>query len=249
MTKIKIVAHRGASGYAPELTFAAFSKALETGVDSIEVDVHQSADGKIVIFHDLTLDRTTNGTGLVASKTYKELRQLDAGSWFDPAFAGEKILLFNEFIELVKGKAGIIVEVKYGSQIYPEIENNILTILKSSGMLHDSVVSSSRVTILNTFKTIAPDLRLGKVLTPKELWRSLFQYNSFAHKQKLLEHIKEIHPHWSFVDSHFMNWARLVDLEVFPWTINKERKIRVMIDRGVNGVITDFPDVARRVVK
>jgi len=249
MSKIKVVAHRGASGYAPELTFAAFSKAIEMGADSIEVDVHQSADGKIVIFHDQTLDRTTNGTGLIASKTYKELQQLDAGSWFDPAFAGERIPLFSEFIELVKGKVGIIVELKHGSQIYPGIEKNLRSILQSYKMVHDAVVSSSRVTILHTFKTIAPGLRMGKVLTPKELWRSMFQSNSFVHKQKLLEHIKEIHPHWSFVDSHFMDWAGSVGLEVIPWTINKERKIRAMIDRGVHGVITDFPDIARRVVK
>lgn len=249
MAKIKVVAHRGASGHAPELTFAAFSKAIEMGADSIEVDVHQSADGKIVIIHDQTLDRTTNGTGLIASKTYKELQRLDAGSWFDDSFAGERIPLFSEFIESVKGKVEIIVEVKHGSQIYPGIEKNLRSILQSYDMTHDAVVSSSRVTILNTFKTIAPGLRLGKVLTSKEFWRSLFQSNSFVHKQKLLEHIKEIYPHLSFINSNFMDWAVPLGFDVIPWTINKERKIRAMIDRGVHGVITDFPDIARRVVK
>ena len=249
MSRFRVVAHRGASGHAPENTFAAFTKAIEMGADAIEIDVHQTADGRIVVIHDDTLERTTDGRGSVASKTLKELQKLDAGSWFSPAFAGERIPVFSEFLELAKGKVGIIVEVKHGSQTYPDIEKTILSLLQCHTMAKDVLISSSLVTVLHTFKRISSTLSLGKVLTQKELWGSLFQPNSFMYKQNLLAQIKEVHPHWSFIDTHFMEWAKSSGMAVIPWTVNKERKIRAMISREVQGVITNFPDIAARALK
>jgi len=249
MSQIKIVAHRGASGTAPENTFAAFEKALESGVDAIEIDVHQTKDGQIVIIHDETLDRTTSGKGSVSEKSFKELKNLDAGSWFEAKFSNEKIPLFSDFLDFAKNKTEIIVEVKYGSQKYPEIEKNVWNLLKAQNIADNSVVSSSRVTILNTFKLISKEIKLGKILSPKELWRSLFQPGSLMYKQDIIQQVKEIHPHWSFVNAKFMEWAESLGLDVIPWTINKERKIRVMIDRGVHGIITNFPEIAKRAQK
>lgn len=249
MSNFKIVAHRGASGSAPENTFAAFEKAVESGVDAIEIDVHQTMDGKIVIIHDDTLDRTTNSSGSIYEKKYEELKNVDAGSWFDVNYSDETIPLFSDFLEFVKNKAGIIVEVKYGSQKYPGIENNVWSLLKSHNLVKTTVVSSSRVTILNTFRQLSQEINLGKILSPKELWRSLFQPDSLLYKQDIIKQVKEIHPHWSFVDAKFMKWANSLGLAVIPWTINKEMKIRVMIDRGVQGVITNFPEIAKRAQK
>ncbi len=247
MTHFTIVAHRGASGITPENTLTSFRKALDFGVDAIEIDVRQTADGKLIVLHDDDTGRTTSQSGSVSSMSYTELQKLDAGSWFDSSFKNERIPLFSDVIDLVKGKAGLIIEVKDGSQIYPNIEQNIVSLIQSQKISDDVVVSSSRITILNSFKSIATELRFAKILTPREYWRSLFQPGSYIVKQSLVKHIKELHPHWSFVDSQFIEWADSMKLTVLPWTVNKERKIRAMLDRGVAGVITDFPDRAHKI--
>src|SRR3954452_5816424 len=112
LRKVHIIAHRGASGYAPENTIAAFDKALEIKTDYIEIDVQRSKDGKLVIIHDHKVDRTTNGTGYVRDLTYEQLKRLDAGSWNGPQFSGEKIPSFEEILDRYHGKIGILIELK-----------------------------------------------------------------------------------------------------------------------------------------
>lgn len=249
MSDFKIVAHRGASGHAPENTFAAFVKAVEMGANAIEIDVHQTSDGKTIIIHDDTLERTTTGRGPVCSKTYNELKLLDAGSWFGTGFADERIPLLSDFLDWAKNKVTIIVEVKFGSEIYPNIEKNVWKLLKDHSITGTTILSSSKVTVLNNFKTLSPDVQLGKILTPRELWRSLFQPDSLLYKQNLMSQIGEIHPHWSFVDGRFMDWAKHSGKSVIPWTVNNLRKIRVMRDRGVQGVISNFPDIVQKAMR
>jgi len=247
MRKFRIVAHRGASGYAPENTIAAIKLAVEAKADAIEIDVHQTKDGKIIVIHDAELDRTTNGSGPVHSLTYKDISKYDAGAWFAPEFEGEHVPLLDEVIEETKGKTGLLIEIKFGSQLYPGIEKNVWSTVRNHGMEDNAIISSSAVTVLNRLRQEAPGIRLAKVITPKELWRSLFQPNSFIIKQKLIDHIYELHPHWSFIDSHFMEWAESHDLPVIPWTVNKKRKIRAMLDRGAHGIITNYPDLAKNI--
>ncbi|MFC1553587.1 glycerophosphodiester phosphodiesterase [candidate division KSB1 bacterium] len=247
MNKIRIVGHRGASGYAPENTIISIEKAIEMKSDYIEVDVQQTSDNKVILMHDNTLDRTSNGTGDINSKTYNDIKQLDAGSWFDEKFKNERIPLLSDVLDLVKGKTGIIIEIKTGSQIYPDIEKNVLSLIKTHDLYNDAVVSSSRVTILNNLYKLDKSIRLAKILVPGEFWRTVFGPDSFIMKQNLLKNIKEIHPHKSFIDKNFIEWAVLKDLTVIPWTVNKERKIRAIIDRGANGVITNFPDIAVKI--
>jgi len=248
MEDFKIIAHRGASGHAPENTLAAIKKALEIGAHAVEIDIHQTQDNRIVVIHDETLERTTTGIGSIKSKTYDELRKLDAGSWFAHEFTGERIPLLEEVFETIGDKAELIIELKNGSQVYPKIESNLWALIRENGFENSTVVSSSRVTVLNTLKKIAPSARLGKVIAPRELWRTFFQPGSFFVKNGLINHLKELHPHWTFIDHHLMELAKSHDLKVIPWTLNKERKIRAMIDRGVHGVITDYPEIAFKVI-
>src|SRR5712691_9435510 len=107
-----VIAHRGASFYAPENTFAAFDLAIEMGVSHIELDVHSTIDDHIVVIHDETVDRTTNGSGPVTSHTLGALAKLDAGSWFDEKFAGEQIPTFADVLDRYKGRAHIHTEIK-----------------------------------------------------------------------------------------------------------------------------------------
>ena len=119
--KIMNIAHRGASGYAPENTLAAFDKAVEMQADYIEIDVQLSKDDLPVVIHDDTLDRTTNGTGNISAYTLQELKSLDAGSWFDKKYAGEKIPSLNEVLEMYGEKINILIELK-SPELYPGVE-------------------------------------------------------------------------------------------------------------------------------
>ena len=109
---VLVIAHRGFSGAAPENTLAAFKKAMEVDSDMMELDVRFSKDGQVVVMHDDTLDRTTNGRGKVSDYTLKELKQFDAGSWFAPQFAGEQIPTLVEVLEFAKGRIPVNFEIK-----------------------------------------------------------------------------------------------------------------------------------------
>ncbi|MCP4725507.1 MAG: hypothetical protein GY863_10745 [bacterium] len=248
MSDVRIIAHRGASGYAPENTMASFTRAVEMGVREIELDVHQTADGKIVVLHDPVLTKTTNGQGKVCNTEFGQLSKYDAGFWFDASFKGEKVPLLREILDYLKGKSKVIIEVKFGSRIYPGIENNILNSVLEANMMNDVIISSSKVTVLKTLKNISDQIELAKILTPRELWRPLFQTNSYIHRYNLLERISELHVHWSFIDHRFMKWARSVNKKVIVWTVNKEKRMRTALEKGVDGIITNYPDKAMSVL-
>lgn len=131
--KVDNVAHRGASGYAPENTIAAFDLAVDMKADYIEIDVQRSKDGELVLIHDTTVNRTTNGTGRVGELTLEQLRKLDAGSWFGSEFAGELIPTFDEILDRYRGKIGILVELK-APELYPGIEAQVAEALKKRNM-------------------------------------------------------------------------------------------------------------------
>jgi glycerophosphoryl diester phosphodiesterase len=126
--RIGIVCHKGANGVAPENTYAAAQQALDWGADYVEVDVWTSRDGEMVLMHDATVDRTTNGTGHVLALTTAELQALDAGSWFAPEFAGERIPLLRDFLHWIKGKAQVFFDIKFA---HPQ---QLLDLLDETGM-------------------------------------------------------------------------------------------------------------------
>lgn len=136
------IAHRGASLEAPENTVAAFRRAVELGADLIELDVHQTADGHVVVIHDETVDRTTNGSGFVQRMTLRELRRLDAGSWMGSDFAGVQVPTLREVLELTRGQAGLAIEIKAGSTRYPGIETTIVRLLQATGRMDDVILIS-----------------------------------------------------------------------------------------------------------
>ena len=121
-SNIKSIAHRGGSNLAPENTMAAFKNALELGVDMIEIDIEQTLDSVVVVIHDTKVNRTTNGKGLVDSLTYVYIKTLDAGSWYNEQFSGEKISTLDEVLIAVNGKATVLIEIKSGDERYPGIE-------------------------------------------------------------------------------------------------------------------------------
>src|SRR5512136_2058667 len=128
------VGHRGARGHAPENTLASFDLAVEMGVNVVETDVHLSKDGEVVLIHDHTVDRTTNGHGFVKDLTLAELKQLDAGAWFDPRFAGEGVLTLGELLAWAHNRVGVAIEIKNGPIYYPGIAEKIIRLLEKHDM-------------------------------------------------------------------------------------------------------------------
>src|SRR6056297_1649122 len=142
MHSIYILGHRGASGMAPENTESAFKKALQSGADGVELDVHLTKDKELVVIHDERVDRTTDGTGYVKDLTLKEIKKLDAGSYFSPQFAGERILTLEEALELARSFKLINIEIKNMIIKYKDIERELLGTIKKMN-LESKVICSS----------------------------------------------------------------------------------------------------------
>src|SRR5688572_6141319 len=155
---LMVIAHRGASSYAPENTLAAFDLALEMEVRHIELDVDLTSDGHIVVIHDHTVDRTTNGSGPVPSHTLATLRSLDAGAWFGPQFAGERIPTFDEVLARYKGRAHLHVEIKGRS---PFLSRETADVIRKHGMERQVTITSFQKVRLEEMRAYAPEFPTG----------------------------------------------------------------------------------------
>jgi len=138
-----VIAHRGVPHEAPENTLVSFEWAIQQGANWIELDIHQTADEQLVVIHDETVDRTTNGTGAVRDKTLHELQVLDAGSWMDARFQNERIPTLADVLALTEGRAGVVIEVKASSRHYPGIELRLVELLQHARRLDDTIVISA----------------------------------------------------------------------------------------------------------
>jgi glycerophosphoryl diester phosphodiesterase len=161
--KVSIVGHRGAAGCAPENTLAAFCEGLAQRADIIELDVQLSADGHVVAFHDDQLDRTTNGQGRVSEKTLAELKALDAGSWFDPRFAGEPIPTLEKVLTWAKDRVPLFVELKYAGRVDPgaALDDAVVAQIVAHAMLDQVMVISFNHRALRRVKARVPGLATG----------------------------------------------------------------------------------------
>ncbi|MBU1001175.1 MAG: glycerophosphodiester phosphodiesterase [Proteobacteria bacterium] len=164
-------AHRGFSAKYPENTLAAFQAALDAGAEGIELDVTLTRDGQLVVIHDETLERTTSGTGSVSALDLAELRTLDAGIWFGPEFAGQRLPLLTEVLDMVGGKMLVNIEIKPEAAHVPAevpVERQVLDLIRERGLLDSVLVSSFDYMILIRLRGLDEDLRLGLLVTGEE---------------------------------------------------------------------------------
>jgi glycerophosphoryl diester phosphodiesterase len=169
----KVVGHRGASAVAPENTLASFDRAWRDGADVVEFDLHLSADGQVVVIHDATLERTTNGTGYVSETPLSELKRLDAGSWFSPAYAGEPIPTLRELLVWAKGKIGLLMELKfhpYGS-FDPALVPSAVAVIDETNTWDQVAAISYQPRALAQIKLLAPHVPAGPLLPRDRLLR------------------------------------------------------------------------------
>ncbi|GIP40398.1 glycerophosphoryl diester phosphodiesterase [Paenibacillus sp. J31TS4] len=163
-----VMAHRGFSSQAPENTMAAFRLAMQNpDIGAIELDVQLTKDGVPVILHDYKVDRTTNGTGLVRELTAAEVQSLDAGSWFHPSFAGERIPLLEEVLRETKGRIPLHLELKKAGELYPELEKKVAALLAEWEMREQVQVTSFDHDAIRRMKDIDPAIRTGLIYSNK----------------------------------------------------------------------------------
>jgi glycerophosphoryl diester phosphodiesterase len=237
------LAHRGASAHAPENTLAAFRLAAEMGADGIELDVHLAADGEVVVIHNDTVDNTTNGTGRVSQMLLADLQALDAGSWFDPHFAGERIPTLREVFEAVGHQLLINVEIKVEQGYHPmEQEAETVRLIEDGGMLDRVIVSSFSAASLRRVHKMNPRIPLGLLYARPEpgFWPLLVRW--------LYTPLDALHPHYDMVTPRYVEKARRRGQRIHAWTVYSMADMRRMRDLGVDGIITNHPDLLRGVL-
>jgi glycerophosphoryl diester phosphodiesterase len=236
--RIVAVAHRGASKEAPENTLAAFRRALEAGVPAVECDVQRSRDGRLVVIHDQTVERTTNGRGAVGALTFEELRRLDAGAWFAPAFAGERIPALEELLELVSGRAALFLEIKNGPAFYDGVERQIAAALRDCGMEPHTLVMSFDHPAVRAMRAAAPDAATAIV------YRGRLADAAGAARAADAD---ALCPEWRLVTPEVITAAHAAGFGVFPWTIDEEDAMRRCLDAGADGVTSNDVRLLQRV--
>ena len=230
------IAHRGASGSAPENTAAAFERAIQIGVDAIEVDVHGTSDGRVVVIHDPTLDRTTDRCGWVREQTLEQIRHADAGAWFGRQFRGEQVPLLEEAIETTRHRALLLVEIK--GEFLAE---KVLQIVGETDAADQVVIQSFNPETIRRVKLldagIPTALLIGKLPAAPSRVRA----------RRLVKQVLEVGANalaiWhTTLTPSFFEETRKRAVSVWAWTVDEELVMRDMVQMGVQGIITNHPE-------
>lgn len=235
-----ILGHRGVPGEAPENTLAGFELAMASGADGIELDVHLSRDGELVVIHDDTLDRTTDGSGPVGAYSLRELKRFNAAARFAGRFQPQPIPTLAEVVEAVGDSAFIDIEIKSGTTQYPGIERKVADFILARGIGARVVVSSFNHHALMELKRIAPEIPVGLLYVA-----ALIGPWSYAERVGA----DALHPLHYTVCPRMVEKAHERGLQVNPWTVNSEKHIRRMLAAGVDAIITNVPALAVQIAR
>lgn len=232
---MKIIAHRGASTYAPENTLASFQRALEQQVDGIELDVRLSKDSVPVICHDATINRTSDGKGYIHNLTVDELKQYDFGVPFSKKFKGETIPTLEETLQLI-GDSPITlhIELKNGPLIPEDLEQKVLELVYQYHFEHRVVYSSFDHLSLKRLATLDPQAKIGLIFHINLL--HLFDY-----VENTGLHLHSLHPNHFYVTEEMVREAKKRNLELNIYTVNNKKMASSYKKMGVNGLITNDP--------
>jgi glycerophosphoryl diester phosphodiesterase len=213
------------------------------GADGVELDVQVSKDGEAVVIHDFTVDATTDGQGAVKDKTLAELKELDAGSWFDARFIGEHIPTLQEVIVEVGHQLLLNIELKTKGLGSASLVAEVVRLIEDHNLTHRAIVSSFNPLALRRVKRLNPHICSGLLYyfdLPAHLIRTLFL---------LLADPDALHPEKRLVTQEYMTWAKERGYRVNAWTVNEPAEMKRLITLGVDGIITNRPDVLRKVLE
>jgi glycerophosphoryl diester phosphodiesterase len=235
-------AHRGASSQAPANTLAAFLLAAELGADGIELDVHLSRDGELVVIHDFALETTTDGQGFVRDRTLAELKQLDAGRWFAPEFGGQRIPTLQEVIDAVSPGLLLNIELKTTSLRGDGLESAVVRTVEGNDLVDRVIISSFNPLALRRVKRLNPRIDIGLLYAPhlpfllRHPWmRTLIRPNA-------------LHPHYTLVDGGYVRWVQAQGYRLHTWIVDDVEEMRQLVQWGVDSVITSQPGLLREVL-
>ncbi|MET7811245.1 glycerophosphodiester phosphodiesterase family protein [Streptomyces sp. NPDC005395] len=243
-----VIAHRGSSGMAPENTAAAIDLAVRQRADHVEIDVQRTKDGKLVNFHDCTMERTTNVEDLypdrpsyrVSDFTWNELRQLDAGSWFHPDYTGEPIITLDTVIRhLQHTRTGLLAEIspcgQYGTTIATDLADHLNAkpgYVRKALARRQLAVQSFETDDARTFHTAQPDIPIGILDADRPTDTELVELSQWA---------DQINPQHTVTDRTLVDRVHQLGMTTNVWTVDEPGAIRKMTTLGVDGIITDYP--------
>jgi glycerophosphoryl diester phosphodiesterase len=229
MSMVMNLAHRGASQYAPENTLAAFYKGLEQGANGIETDLRISSDGVIFLLHDDKLDRTTNGTGSHAGYTWRELQELDAGGWFSPSYAGERLISLETFLHLFGRKPiRLVLELKSAG-----IEKQVLEAVHKHDLMDKVTMTSFHFDMLKEVRRLDGRAHIGYLI---RTWQP-----------ELLEQLRDLGvqqlcPSAESVTQEYVHMLKQAGLQVRAWGVKDGASMNHCLQSGVDGMTINFPD-------
>lgn len=244
-----IIAHRGASGSAPENTLAAVQKALDIQVPIIEIDVHLTQDHQLAVIHDATVDRTTNSRGAIKDLEMSFLKSLDAGSWFSEDYVGEKIPTLEEVMKLVDGKSSLLVEIKPTWTGDHSAEKQVLALIRKYKAHDWCIVQSFDSKVLENMRELDPTIELHKLVVgnmpllplhydTKWRWGSFMKYSQYA----------AVNPYYKLLSKSKVKRLHKRGQKVFSWTIDDPEKISKTAKKNVDGIITNHPERAKTII-
>lgn len=233
---VLVTAHRGFSGVAPENTLASFKKAIEAGADFAELDVQETADGRLIVLHDGSLKRTGGVDWNIWETPYDSLQKVEVGSWKAPEYKGEPVPLFKDVLETVKGKIRLNIELKMNGH-QKQLTEKVVDMLHQENFVPNCIVTSFDFDAIRKVKQLDKNIRAGFIFSkmPDE--------DVFAADVDLLS-VKN-----NLVDAAFVKKAHDNNKEVHVWTVNEPEDMRRLIALGVDGIITNRPDVLIKVLK
>ncbi len=239
-----LIAHRGASAYAPENTLSALKKAMALGANFLEIDVHQSLDHEIVAIHDDTVDRTTNGIGRVADLTLSEIKRLDAGFWFNATFLDTRIPTLREVINILKPGTKLIIDVKGDSTSSQGIEKRIAAIIQEKQFETQVVFKSFNLKTLARFQAIMPQVPRLYVFV-RNTPALNFTIDGGLHFGNIYENPTKstlFQAHQWFLNHVVVKKAQAEKIKMIAWQVNTKKEIQAILALGVDGIETDYPD-------
>jgi len=242
MRGVQAIAHRGFSAVAPENTLAAFEKALEYGPDMIECDVRQTKDGHLVVIHDATVDRTTDGTGAVADMTLAEIRKLDAGDWFSDEYTGQRIPTLAEVLDLTRNRVKLIIEIKE-----EHTEGGVVRMVQERRMSDEVLLASFSYSVgvqLRELDSSISFIPLKWLDQPADHNEAVRVANEAAAVNGVLLGIN-----YAAISPAMLKATHAANLQLMAWTVDDQDNIRKLVDMGVDVIASNQIDLLLGVLR
>ncbi len=231
---VDIIAHRGASASAPENTLASIQRAIDEGTDWVEIDVQETADGEVVVFHDSDFMKLAGVNRKLWEVTVEELQDIDVGSSFSSEFSDQRVPTLAQVLEMCKGKAGVDIELKYYGHDQ-QLEQRVIDLVESQAMTDQVMFMSLKLDAVKKMKSLRPEWKSGLLLSVSLGDLSGMQADFLAINA-------------NFASRTMVRKAHELGKQVYVWTVNDPVTMAVMIGRGVDGLITDKPGLAKQVL-